>query len=47
MLEFFLSVETSIMNKNIKFAMDAISIFSDQSETDIMATKEEFTKSIT
>ena len=46
-LDFFISIETSILNNNLKFAMEVMSVFSLKNDSEIIATKEEFAKSLT
>ena len=44
--EFFLQIESAIMNENFKLIMDIIDIFSESGEEDIMTNDEEYEKSL-
>lgn len=44
--EFFLQIESAIMNENFKLIMDIIDIFSESGEEDIMTSEEEYEKSL-
>ena len=42
LLEFFLQVETTILNDNLKFIFEILDLFGKQSEVEILASDEEF-----
>ena len=44
--EFFLQIESAIMNENFKLIMDIIDIFSESGEEDIMTNDEEYEKAL-